>query len=73
MPQWVLEVVLEQVGVEHDCGMSAACLVWMFEELIKMRRIEVRIEELNVEIDNLKLEDEKEKDDPEEDKKQRAD
>ena len=67
MAQWVLEVVLEQVGVEHDCGLSEACPAWMCESMIKMRKIEERIEELNIEIANLKLEDDKEKDDPEED------
>ena len=45
MAQWVLEVVLEQVGVEHDCGMSEACPAWMSERMIKMRRIEERIED----------------------------
>ena len=67
MAQWVLGVVLEQVRVEHDCGMSEACPAWMCERIIKMRRIEERIEDLNFEIANLRLEDDKEKDDPEED------
>ena len=72
MAQWVLEVVLEQVGVEHDCGLSEACPAWMCESMIKMRKIEERIEELNIEIANLKLEDDKEKDDPEEDPEEPA-
>ena len=55
--EWVLEVVLEQRGVEHECGMSEACLAWMCEEMI-----EERIAQLNA----------KDKDNPEEDPEEPA-
>ena len=56
MAGWVVDQVVEQVAVEHNCQGSAACPAWLCCWSEEYRRMEEELEKITSRIENLSLE-----------------
>ena len=51
----ILEDILEQTSIQHDCGTSPACPAWYCASLCEKKRIEKEIQALETKISELEI------------------
>ena len=51
----ILEDILEQTSIQHDCGTSPACPAWYCASLCEKKRIEKEIQALEIKISELEI------------------